>query len=117
MCACLPAIRMVLVKAFPILGGSSIRSKGNKYYQQYGSAPRSRMAVSGTGTGTGTGKPGGMNGTVGVVTTARSNSDPEADVRGIIFQKSYDVQFSNDDEARLVQMNELDVEGRKMEKR
>lgn len=114
MCACLPAIRMVLVKAFPILGGSTLRSRGNKYYQQYGSGIRSR--VTGTGHGRGglnTGN-GNGNGTVGVVTTERSNSDPEADVRGIVFQKTYEVQFSSDDEARLVQMNNLDVKGKQL---
>jgi hypothetical protein len=101
MCACLPIIRLVLVRLFPILGGSSARSRGNQYYEY------------GTSGNTGHGRAPGVSarGTVGMVTADRRGSDPESAASGIVFEKTYDVQFS-DDEAKLVQMNTLDAKGR-----
>jgi hypothetical protein len=46
-----------------------------------------------------------------MVTADRRGSDPESAASGIVFEKTYDVQFS-DDEAKLVQMNTLDAKGR-----
>lgn len=106
MCACLPAIRLVLVRVFPILGGSSHRSRGNRYYE-YGTGPNATNGTRGGGGGTAT------RGTVGMVTVDRRGSDPESAASGIVFEKTYDVQFS-DDEAKLVQMHELDTKGRTM---
>ncbi|KAF2849815.1 hypothetical protein T440DRAFT_451417 [Plenodomus tracheiphilus IPT5] len=37
MCACLPTLRLLLVRLFPILGGSSARSRANDKYYKYGS--------------------------------------------------------------------------------
>ncbi|KAI9148921.1 CFEM domain-containing protein [Paramyrothecium foliicola] len=112
-CACLPAIRMVLVRAFPILGGgSSLRSKGNKYYQQDAGEPHSKI----TGVGVLVPRMGKQQGTVGVVTTERRDSDPEASVEGIVLHKTYEVQYSNEDETRLVPMRKLDHAGRTVDK-
>ncbi|KAH8180033.1 CFEM domain-containing protein [Sarocladium implicatum] len=105
MCACLPTIRLALVRLFPILGGSSHRSRGNQYYE-YGTGP------GGTHPGR-AGGPASARGTVGVVTVDRRGSDPESAASGIVFEKTYDVQFS-DDEAKLVQMSTLDAKGRAM---
>ena len=104
MCACLPAIRLVLVRLFPVLGGSSHRSRGNQYYE-YGTGPGQTNATRSGGTNTGRGT------TVGMVTVDRRGSDPETGPSGIVFEKTYDVQFS-DDEAKLVQMTELDSKGK-----
>lgn len=37
MCACLPTLRLLLVRLFPVLGGSSARSRANDKYYNYGS--------------------------------------------------------------------------------
>lgn len=95
-CASLPTIRLALVRFFPILGGSSHRSRGNQYYE-YGTGANTHA----TGTR--------GRGTVGTATAERR--EPSSPVSGIVFEKTYDVQFS-DDEAKLVQMNELDSKGR-----
>ena len=101
MCACLPTVRLVLVRLFPILGGSSHRSRGNQYYE-YGTGKNNTNPRA----------PGlSARGTVGMVTADRRGSDPESAASGIVFEKTYDVQFS-DDEAKLVQMNTLDAKGR-----
>ncbi|KAM5354799.1 hypothetical protein ACJ41O_001445 [Fusarium nematophilum] len=92
MCACLPQLRMVLVKLFPVLAGTTQRSKGNHYYQ-YGSGVRSKTA-------------GTQGRTVGTVTTSteRPNSEQGIESSGIVFQKSYTVQYSESDEISLVDM-------------
>lgn len=83
MCACLPTIRLVFVRLFPILASTG-RSRGNQYLE-YGTAKS---------------PPAGRRGTVGMVTVDKMGSDPELGAR-IVIEKSYDVQFS-DDEANLV---------------
>ncbi|KAK7432914.1 hypothetical protein QQZ08_000385 [Neonectria magnoliae] len=97
MCACLPTMRMVLVKLFPVLGGSTQRSRGNNYYQ-YGSGVRSKTA--------------GTHGrTTGTVTSDRPNSGQETDGSGIVFQKTYAVQYSDSDEIGLVNIINSDPKG------
>ncbi|KAH7120705.1 CFEM domain-containing protein, partial [Dactylonectria macrodidyma] len=97
-CACLPTVRMVLVKLFPVLAGTTQRSKGNHYYQ-YGSGNRPKTV--GTQQG----------GTVETVTTGRPNSERGAEGSGIVFQKSYTVQYSDSDEIGLVNMANSNVPG------
>ena len=46
-----------------------------------------------------------------MVTVDRRGSDPESASSGIVLEKTYDVQFS-DDEAKLVQMQVLDTNGK-----
>lgn len=106
MCCCLPAIRLVLVRLFPVLGGSSHRSRGNQYYE-YGT-DKNRT---GNRTGLGSTANGRSGGTIGMVTVDRRGSDPESASSGIVLEKTYDVQFS-DDEAKLVQMQVLDTNGK-----
>ncbi|KAJ4320912.1 hypothetical protein N0V84_005616 [Fusarium piperis] len=91
MCACLPTLRAVLVKAFPILSISSTqRSRGNQYYERSNSPQpmASRMGAQ----------------AVAIASTDRRHSDEEHDVEtpGIIFHKTYGVRYSESDEARLV---------------
>ncbi|KAF6815521.1 hypothetical protein CPLU01_14104 [Colletotrichum plurivorum] len=93
MCACLPSIRMILVKIFPGMSGSTLRSKGRNYYQ-YGSDMRSKAARS-------------QPRTVGIVTVDRKNSDLETEERYIKFQKTFTVSYSDSDEANLVHMADL----------
>lgn len=101
-CACLPAIRMLLVGIFPALLGSKKRSTGGGQYYQYGS--KSGGGVS-------------RNHTAQVFTTQRpDDSEEELTTPGIVFQKSYTVQYSDGgDETGLVPvpLNDLDEEGKK----
>ncbi|KAK1623500.1 CFEM domain-containing protein [Colletotrichum phormii] len=101
MCACLPSIRMILVKIFPAMSGSTLRSKGRQYYQQYGSDIRSKNAAQRS-----------QARTVGVVTVDRSNSVHDAHDRQIKFQKTFTVSYSDSEEADLVPMNNLQKPGR-----
>ncbi|EGY21307.1 hypothetical protein VD0002_g7943 [Verticillium dahliae] len=99
MCACMPAVRLLLVRFFPALAGSSARSRGAMYYE-YGSGPRSKTTGTRNGTRTGT--------TVGVSTSGGHSPDLKlGSGGGIVTQKSYDVQYSDNDEASLVHMSDL----------
>ncbi|KAI9147577.1 CFEM domain-containing protein [Paramyrothecium foliicola] len=93
MCACLPTIRMLLVKIFPALSGS-YASRG-AYYNQ-ASGPRSGFTASGRHD-------------VRIASVKRKDSDEDESPTGIRFQKSYVVQFSDrdNDESSLVQMSDL----------
>ncbi|GJC99389.1 CFEM domain-containing protein [Colletotrichum higginsianum] len=93
-CACLPSIRMILVKLFPGMSGSTLRSKGRQYYQQYGSDVRSKGARS-------------QPRTVGVVTVDRSNSVHDVEDRHIKFQKTFTISYSDSDETDLVPMKDI----------
>ncbi|KAH7304291.1 hypothetical protein B0I35DRAFT_454796 [Stachybotrys elegans] len=100
-CACLPSIRLVLIRLFPILGGTSQRSKGNPYYR-HDNEPRSLVTIGGVSNRT-------PAGTVGVVTATTRDSDPEVNVGGISIERMYDVQLSDkaSDKAQLIEMNVL----------
>lgn len=94
MCACLPTIRLLLVRIFPVLAGSTLR--GTSYV-----LPSSKAkSVDRKGT------------TSHVMAHSRNNSLPhsEAERSGITYQKSYTVQYS--DEASLVRMQSLDAMGK-----
>lgn len=91
MCACLPTIRVVLVRIFPILStSSSQRSRGNQYYEQDGNL-QSRVTRT-------------RAQTVATVSADRPHSDEEHEVEtpGIIFDKTYGVQYSESGEISLV---------------
>lgn len=124
MCACLPAVRLVLVRMFPALRGTTQRSRGQ--YQYYGgnTNPHSHSHnpnhsnTHATSRHRSTRGPPPRNGTTsGVVTSQRRGSDGDADVAapGIVFQKSYTVQYSDNDEASLVRMEDLDSAGKSRE--
>jgi hypothetical protein len=97
MCACLPTIRMLLVKLFPVLTGSSYGSRTGYYNQTSGA--RSGLGASGRH----------ESRVASSARPARSDSDLESP-SGIHFQKSYVVQFSDreNDESSLVPMNNLE---------
>ncbi|KAJ3456348.1 hypothetical protein MRS44_016371 [Fusarium solani] len=91
MCACLPTMRAVLVKIFPILSASSTQnSRGNQYYERHNSLPpmASRMGAQ----------------AVATASANRLHSDEEhyVETAGIIFHKTYGVRYSESDEARLM---------------
>ncbi|KAK2055186.1 CFEM domain-containing protein [Colletotrichum caudatum] len=100
-CACLPAMRMILVKIFPSLSsGSTLRSRGQQYYKQYGSGAGSRTMES-------------RPRTVGVVSVDRNDpAAPEAGGGQITFQKTFLVSYSDSDETDLVPMKNLQRPGR-----
>lgn len=100
MCACLPTIRLFLVKLFPVLGGSSNRTGAGRYYMYGNDDPQSKMAAS-------------RARTVGLATSDGQQAERDAHSRGIVFQKTYDVQYSDNDEASLVhELREIPVEGK-----
>ncbi|ROT43748.1 CFEM domain-containing protein [Sodiomyces alkalinus F11] len=114
MCACLPSIRLVLVRLFPALRGTTMRSMG-QYYRGYGSntngTNRDRSGAAETPRRNGT-----MTGVSAVRSQRRGSEDEEGGTTtppgGIVFQKSYTVQYSDNDEASLVRMDDLDSGGK-----
>ncbi|OAQ93980.1 CFEM domain-containing protein [Purpureocillium lilacinum] len=101
-CACLPTIRLLLVKLIPALAGSTQRSQ----YYRYGTGGntsgrgRSKTATSSN-----------HQTTVRVDSVSRAQSDhgSSEEPQGILFQKSYTVQYSDNDEASLVAMRDLEA--------
>ncbi|KAJ3537025.1 hypothetical protein NM208_g6480 [Fusarium decemcellulare] len=87
MCACLPTIRMLLVRLWPALG-SSVRSNGN-HYQQYGGKSQSKA-----------GRIRGRD--IELVVPNRPKSEQDNDTPGGYFQKTPTVQYSDNDEASLI---------------
>ncbi|KAF4120884.1 CFEM domain [Geosmithia morbida] len=93
-CACLPTVRLLFVKIFPALGGSTYRKTAS--YRHYGTdGPSGGSAVHGT--------------TAQVVSMDRLESNRSSGGNsgtdghsGIIFHKTYDVQFTDNDEEGLV---------------
>lgn len=94
MCACLPTIRLLLVKLFPVLSGSSARSR-NKYYN-YGSGNELRNISQGD-------KARNVNpASSSTVHSPRSETFEQGD--GILVKTSYTVRhgYNETDEASLV---------------
>lgn len=94
--ACLPTLRLLLVKLFPILGGSSVRSR--QQYHNYGSGTDLKTLSRGT-------KSRKVNTTVSRSSFAPTSND-NGDMEGITIKTSYTVQNSradtDTDEASLV---------------
>ncbi|KAF1932823.1 uncharacterized protein M421DRAFT_416433 [Didymella exigua CBS 183.55] len=97
MCACLPTLRLLLVKLFPILGGSSARSRNN--YYNYGSGNELKNVG-----GASQNKRSLHNDTA--ISSPRSGVFGQGD--GITVKTSYTVQHSKSDtdEASLVSHEE-----------
>ncbi|KAM5343972.1 hypothetical protein ACJ41O_012509 [Fusarium nematophilum] len=97
MCACLPAIRLLLVKLWPILG-TSVRSNGNHYEQQgsnsRSSARRARIHD------------------IELVVPDGPNSEQDNDVAAIYLQKTPTVHYSDNDEISLVNRADLPARGK-----
>jgi hypothetical protein len=95
MCACLPTIRLLLVRIFPVLAGTTFKSTSYVL-------PASSRAKSAEARGT----------TSNATTHNRNMSLPSSETgrSGIMYHKSYAVQYS--DEASLVRMSSLDNLGK-----
>ncbi|KAI6781621.1 CFEM domain-containing protein [Emericellopsis cladophorae] len=113
-CACLPTVRLLLVKIFPKLAGSTRRAT-DYYENRYGHASGNKSATH-------------KSRNVAIVTADRdrrrrdskgSADSPDGSIQdssggaGIVYQKTYAVQYSDNDEASLVRMASLDAQGRK----
>ncbi|KAH7316855.1 CFEM domain-containing protein [Stachybotrys elegans] len=94
-CACLPAIRHVLILIFPVLG--NITSKGRPYY--ISNAKSKNPHANGS---TNSRIPAR---TVGTVSVTPRGSGPDVSTEGISVETAYDVQFS--DQVHLIEMNRL----------
>lgn len=90
-CATLPTARLMLVRLFPILGGS--HATGGYYYGQRNTG-NSRLGRSGLRSATDGGQ----------------SDDPGGVKRGgaIIYQKSFTVDYGEQDEQSLVHMRDLE---------
>jgi len=96
-CACLPTVRLLLVRIFPVLGGTT-RSRPT-YGQRYGDVLRS--GVSGTGVSA-----------AQVTTGDRPESSISDGQPVIISKKTWTVQYSDNDESSLVGLSDLDQGGK-----
>ncbi|KAK4124112.1 hypothetical protein N657DRAFT_689720 [Parathielavia appendiculata] len=112
-CTCMPTLRLLLVRLFPVLGGSSY-GPSNGYYQS-GSHPampsarvrgsRSRTLVSSSGRSK-------LDGAQTSTDSVDVDAPPPAKLSGIVRQQTYAVQY-DDDETSLVQMRGLDSNGKR----
>ncbi|KAI8676178.1 CFEM domain-containing protein [Fusarium sp. Ph1] len=91
-CACMPSLRILLVRLFPKILGTSRR-----YYPNYASN-------TGRNTNKNRSRQLGTNATTEVDTTSRP-----VESRGITYQRTYDVQYGDSDETHLVHMKDLDA--------
>ncbi|KAH8197083.1 hypothetical protein TruAng_008753 [Truncatella angustata] len=90
-CTCMPSLRLLLVRIFPALGGTT--NARNQYYQSGSFGNIKSMGRSRAGTG------GKMPSVV---------HDPEQSKKAIIYQqRTYTVQYGEEDEQRLFQMQDL----------
>lgn len=93
MCSCLPTLRLLLVRLFPILGGTTRRF--NSSMGPYGADGRSGPSAA-------------RGNTAHIVTIDRAGTSPDREgAAGIVLQKTYNVQYSDNDEISLVGMNEM----------
>lgn len=93
--ACLPTVRIFLVKIFPILSGSSYASRGA--YYNHSSNPRSGIMHP-------------ARNEVRIASKGRPESVSDGgSPPGIQFQKSYAVQYSDNDESSLVPGTEIEL--------
>lgn len=86
-CTCLPSIRLFLIRLFPRLGGSSHKTSGYQNYpDSYGKSENinSRAKT--------------------LVEAVKSQNRPEH--HGIELKTMYEVRYSDEDETRLVKMQE-----------
>lgn len=92
-CACMPTARLALMKAFKVFRETTNRTGYYGYQNQAsksGGGTRSRV----------------------VATPSSANASSSPPTGGITYQKSFTVQYSDHDEASLVQMRDLDASGR-----
>jgi hypothetical protein len=113
MCTCMPTLRLLLVRLFPVLGGSSY-GKSNAYYHHSGTGPhpasarghasRSRTLVSSSGRSK---LDGGERSAGGSTDSVDIDTPVPAKLPGIMRQQTYAVHY-DDDETSLVQMRGLE---------
>ncbi|KAH7122921.1 hypothetical protein EDB81DRAFT_223173 [Dactylonectria macrodidyma] len=90
-CACMPSLRLLLVRLFP-----SILATSQRYYANYGTntngQPKSHSRPQGAG----------------VTSQVEASSHQRANSRGITCSRTYAVEYGETDETRLVHMKDLD---------
>jgi hypothetical protein len=111
-CTCMPTLRLLLVRLFPVLGGSSY-GKSNAYYHHSGTGPhpasarhrasRSRTLVSSSGRS----KLDGAEPSTGSTDSVDLDTPVPAKLPGIMRQQTYAVHY-DDDETSLVQMRGME---------
>ena len=99
----MPTARLALVRAFPILGGSTAARSAYGYQNRSGNSGtgrRSRAVLASASTGRST-----RQGDIADIDAKRAMGG------GIKYEKSFTVQYSDHDEASLVHMRDLDLGG------
>ncbi|PSR80164.1 hypothetical protein BD289DRAFT_441274 [Coniella lustricola] len=133
-CACMPTLRLILVKAFPVLGGSH-RSAGGRYGYGYGSSGAGgRYANTNNNNNSRSmrSQGGGKFANFNTISTSGANSGagddddddrgrldiakPAAASGGITYQRSYAVQYDDDQHyhersSSQIRLKELDPKG------
>ncbi|KAK9424080.1 hypothetical protein SUNI508_03568 [Seiridium unicorne] len=94
-CACMPSLRVILVRIFPYLGGTT--RAANQYYQSGSRTGNKSKIRSRAGTG-------------GQMPSIVHYPEPK---KGIVQQRTYTVQYDDSDEQSLVHMQDLDSQGKK----
>ncbi|KAK6063638.1 CFEM domain-containing protein [Seiridium cupressi] len=94
-CACMPSLRVILVRIFPSLGGTT--RAANQYYQSGSRTGNKSKVRSRAGTG-------------GQMPSIVHYPEPR---KGIVQQRTYTVQYDDSDEQSLVHMQDLDSKGTK----
>ncbi|KAB5581016.1 hypothetical protein GE09DRAFT_1020739 [Coniochaeta sp. 2T2.1] len=108
MCTCMPTIRLLLTRLFPILSGGTNSGKSKYHNSGNGDAPSGKLNSSRKRT------LGNLSGSMSDHANELPSSlaaKPPAKPPGILRQKTYAVHY-DDDEASLVQMRDLDRHGR-----
>ncbi|KAF2731278.1 hypothetical protein EJ04DRAFT_545296 [Polyplosphaeria fusca] len=95
-CACMPAIRVVLVRLFPKVLGTTQNT--NQYYAKYGSNSRAM----------------GHGAVASANNNASHNSVPPRNKNAITFTKTFEVQHADkvDDEVGLVELDDFGAKGK-----
>ncbi|ORY58549.1 CFEM domain-containing protein [Pseudomassariella vexata] len=97
-CACMPSLRLILVKLFPrVMGTTHDRTARSQYYYGQNSKVRRRSRSFGQ---------------MRIASRVSSDGVGKVQTPGIVYSKSYAVEYGDNDEASLVPMKDLDLEAK-----
>lgn len=109
-CACMPTLRLILVRFFPILSSTS-RNYSNAY--GYGNSRGGGRYINQSRGGRSQGAGGISTTHTTATTTTNGTLGKSGGVAGITYQRSYAVQYDDSEErsSSQVQLNDLDPKG------
>jgi hypothetical protein len=112
MCACMPALRVILVHVFPTIMGSSRVPTAAQYYESRNGKSGNMSSAVGSGSRLGRNQSASRSG-LGLGRGRRES----ASASGITYTKSFEVTHAmerGEDEEQLVRMEDLSQKGRKI---